>query len=273
MEKAAIFIDAGYYYAQGSYAAFGETLRRQYLTCDEAAFLRDVVAVIAGLLPVESEVLRTYWYDGARNGSPTPSHLAIGSQQRVKLRLGRINGAGQQKGVDTLIVRDLMVLSQERSITHAFVLSGDEDLREGVAYAQDRGVVVGLLGIRGKNGTSQSAELLREADLISENATEAAKNSLTRTVIASADNAERIDFGPTVDQFTLRWAQSISDEERSDALSKKPQIPKDVDWQLLKAGSHGPAGGRALTEDEKRTIRRRFWATLEGLGNTQNKPS
>lgn len=120
MEKAAIFIDAGYYYAQGSYAAFGETLRRQYLTCDEAAFLRDVVAVIAGLLPVESEVLRTYWYDGARNGSPTPSHLAIGSQQRVKLRLGRINGAGQQKGVDTLIVRDLSYLRNDQSHTPSY---------------------------------------------------------------------------------------------------------------------------------------------------------
>ncbi len=230
-----------------------------------------MVAVIAGFLPVESEVLRTYWYDGARNGSPTPSHLAIGSQQRVKLRLGRINGAGQQKGVDTLIVRDLMVLSQERSITHAFVLSGDEDLREGVAYAQDRGVIVGLLGIRGKNGTSQSAELLREADLISESATEAAKNSLTRTVIASADNAERLDLRPATDQFTLRWAHSISDAERLDTLSKKPQIPKDVDWQLLKAGSQGPAGGRALTEDEKRGMRRQFWSTLEGMGDTRKQ--
>jgi uncharacterized LabA/DUF88 family protein len=270
MEKAAIFIDAGYYYAQGSYAAFGETLRRQYLTCDEAAFLRNVGDVVARLLPDESEVLRTYWYDGARNGSATPSHLAIGSQQRVKLRLGRINGAGQQKGVDTLIVRDLMVLSQERSITHAFVLSGDEDLREGVAYAQDRGVVVGLLGIRGKNGTSQSAELLREADLISESATEAAKNSLTRTVVAAA-NADRIDFGPAADQFTLHWAQSISDAERLDALSKKPRIPKDVDWQLLTAGSRGQASGRALTEDEKRSMRRRFWATLEGLGDTEKQ--
>jgi hypothetical protein len=164
-----------------------------------------------------------------------------------------------------------MVLSQERSITHAFVLSGDEDLREGVAYAQDRGVVVGLLGIRGKNGTSQSAELLREADLISESVTDAAKNSLTRTIIGPADNAPRVDLKPAAEQFTLHWAQSISDAERVDTLSKKPQIPKDVDWQLLKAGSQGPAGGRALTEDEKRSMRRQFWANLEGLGDTEKQ--
>jgi uncharacterized LabA/DUF88 family protein len=139
MQKAAVFVDAGYYYAQGSYAALGTTIRRHELICDEAEFLADLTGVIIALLPADGEVLRTYWYDGARNGRPTEAHLAIGALQRVKLRLGRINSAGQQKGVDSLIVRDLMVLSQERSITHAFVLSGDEDLREGVVYAQDRG--------------------------------------------------------------------------------------------------------------------------------------
>ena len=58
-----------------------------------------------------------------------------------------------------------MVLSQERSIDRAVVLAGDEDLREGIEYAQDRGVLVTVIGIADRRGgTSQSLELRREAD-------------------------------------------------------------------------------------------------------------
>ena len=65
MERAAIFVDAGYYYAQGSYAAFGETLKRHFLVSVEAIFLRDLEVAVSDLLPTGCEILRTYWYDGA----------------------------------------------------------------------------------------------------------------------------------------------------------------------------------------------------------------
>ena len=65
----------------------------------------------------------------------------------VKLRLGRINAKNQQKGVDALIYRDLTTLARERAICDAFLLAGDEDLREGVKAAQDMGVRVTLIGI------------------------------------------------------------------------------------------------------------------------------
>ena len=74
--------------------------------------------------------LRTYWYDGATNAVPTPDHEQIGGLPYVKVRLGRLI-RGEQKGVDALIYRDLMTLARERAITCAYLLSGDEDLREG----------------------------------------------------------------------------------------------------------------------------------------------
>ena len=263
MQKAAIFVDAGYYYAQGSYAAFGETLKRHELLCNESAFLSDLGRLVRDQLPADGEVLRTYWYDGARGGAASPTQLEVGALSRVKLRLGRINGAGQQKGVDTLIVRDLMVLSQERSITHAFVLSGDEDLREGIAYAQDRGVVVGLLGIRGQRGTSQSSELAREADLIDEGATEAAKSSLTRAIHAEeVPDGTAVNFESVVDGFVNGWAASNSKEARASVITSRPSVPKEIDWQLLKLASQDAAGGRRLEEHEKREVRRHFWAKL-----------
>ena len=83
----------------------------------------------------------------------------------VKLRLGRINVQGQQKGVDALIYRDLMTLSHERAIADAFLLSGDEDLREGVRTAQDQGVRVTVIGIATREEScNQSRELMYEAD-------------------------------------------------------------------------------------------------------------
>lgn len=267
MEKAAIFVDAGYYYAQGSYAALGATVKRHELVCDEEAFLADLVQLVTSRLPAGGEVLRTYWYDGARGGMASPAQVAVGALPRVKLRLGRINGAGQQKGVDSLIVRDLMVLSQERSITHAFVLSGDEDLREGIAYAQDRGVVVGVLGIRGQRGTSQSNELTREADVVDEGATEAAKKSLSLsagppTPSPSVDGSS-VSFADTVNAFVNSWASSLTLDQRVAVLDARPSVPKEVDWQLLKAVSQGDVGGRRLEEDEKREVRRQFWSALE----------
>ena len=54
----------------------------------------------------------------------------------VKLRLGQLNSAGQQKGVDSLIVTDLMELARNKAISDAVVVTGDEDIRIAVQIAQ-----------------------------------------------------------------------------------------------------------------------------------------
>ena len=82
----------------------------------------------------------------------------------MKLRLGKLS-SGRQKGVDSRIVRDLIVLARDRAITTAYVLSGDEDIREGVAEAQDCGVLVVLLGMTPQSGQhNQARSLVQEAD-------------------------------------------------------------------------------------------------------------
>ena len=96
--------------------------------------------------PTQYPVLRSYWYDGACDAIPTLAQLSVAELANVKLRLGRLSG-GKQKGVDALIYRDLMTLARERAIATAFLLAGDEDLREGVVAAGDMGVRVVVLGI------------------------------------------------------------------------------------------------------------------------------
>jgi hypothetical protein len=107
-------------------------------------------------------LLRVYWYDGTSTG-PTAQHLTLAHLDNVKVRLGFVNSVGEQKGVDSLIVTDMIALARNRAICDAVLVSGDEDLRVGVQQAQEFGVRVHLVGIKPSRG-SQSLFLLQEAD-------------------------------------------------------------------------------------------------------------
>jgi hypothetical protein len=107
----AIFVDAGYLFSAGSDVVFGQVhRRRELLLQDPGGLLEKLTSITEDCCDDESlRILRTYWYDGAVNGLPVPDQIAVGSLPRVKLRLGRIN-AGGQKGVDGLIILDLITL-------------------------------------------------------------------------------------------------------------------------------------------------------------------
>ena len=162
MDRCAVFVDAGYLYAEGG-KLFGAGPKRRYVQVNALKanqFLVDRASRACGL-----PTLRTYWYDGAKDRVPTAEHQAIADLPNVKLRLGRVNQQNLQKGVDALIYHDLVTLARERAISDAFLLSGDEDLREGVRAAQELGVRVTLIGILTPSGSrNQSRELAREAD-------------------------------------------------------------------------------------------------------------
>lgn len=159
MDRYAIFIDAGYLFAAGGQLVHS-TKKRENLHLDFRAFLEALPARLK--LHPGIEHLRTYWYDAATDGIPTPTHQAVARLTGVKLRLGRLTG-GQQKGVDSYVVRDLMRLGLEHAIASAYLLTGDEDIRQGMIEAQESGVKVTLIGIEPCEA-NQSEMLLREAD-------------------------------------------------------------------------------------------------------------
>lgn len=94
----------------------------------------------------------------------TSEQSAIAQALDAKLRLGVVNSRGEQKGVDSLIVTDMIDLARNKAISDALILSGDEDIRVGVQVAQTFGVRVHLLGIKPARG-SQSPDLMQEADI------------------------------------------------------------------------------------------------------------
>ena len=159
----AVFVDAGYLYAQGSVLLKGQKLRRESIRLSESQVLGQFAETARTVAP-GSRLLRIYWYDGLRRSNrPSIEQDLIGQSQNAKLRLGLVDSRGQQKGVDSLIVTDLIELARNRAITDALILSGDEDIKIGVQVAQTFGVRVHLLGIKPASG-SQSDSLMMEAD-------------------------------------------------------------------------------------------------------------
>jgi hypothetical protein len=157
MDRIAVFVDAGFLLASAGRACLATSRRRNF----EVDF-PSLVRQLAGICSEDSALptLRIYWYDAAPTGLPLPEHDAIAALADVKVRLGRLTHHGQ-KGVDSLIIRDLITLARERAIATAYVLGGDADLREGIAAAQEMGLRVVVLGVEG--GTRAEA-LVHEAD-------------------------------------------------------------------------------------------------------------
>jgi uncharacterized LabA/DUF88 family protein len=160
MSRCAVLVDAGYLFkAGGAHFVRGEARREQVVLDGAAAIerLREIARTVTG-----NELLRVYWYDAAAKG-PTPEHRAIAELANVKLRLGHLNSYGQQKGVDPLIITDMITLARNRACDDFLLLSGDADLVVGVLQAQEHGVRVHLLGIA-PSRANQAPSLRQEAD-------------------------------------------------------------------------------------------------------------
>jgi uncharacterized LabA/DUF88 family protein len=159
LDRAAIFVDAGYVFASGSQLIAGQKLTRSQLLLDYDALLSTLQRLsteLAGL-----PLLRVYWYDGASAG-PTPAQVALSYRANVKLRLGLV-GEGGQQGVDELIAGDLRSLAENGAMADALLLTGDDDLRPAVEAAQAQGVRLHLLGIA-PSRENQAAALIQAAD-------------------------------------------------------------------------------------------------------------
>jgi hypothetical protein len=164
LDRAAVFVDAGYVFASGSRLLTSEKLPRSQLHLDHEAVLA-LLGVLVGELTA-LPLLRIYWYDGASSG-PNPSHVALAYRPDLKLRLGQVDAQGQQQGVDALIVEDLVTLARNRAMADALLVTGDDDIRVGVEQAQQLGVRVHLIGIP-KARDNQAAALVQAADRVRE---------------------------------------------------------------------------------------------------------
>ena len=160
MDRCALFVDAGYLLADGAMAVHG-TRHRETVSWDFGGLLQ-----LLGNLARERTgmpLLRCYWYEATVEGRRTPEHDALADLPGLKLRLGRIR-PGRREGVDAEIHRDLMTLARNSALADAVVVSGDEDLAQVVADAQDLGVRVTIVHVAVDGNWTISRVLRQECD-------------------------------------------------------------------------------------------------------------
>ena len=225
-----VFVDAGYLYMAGGQACFGFGDRNATVLNVESFVPALAEFCDTHVLHGRGRWLRTYWYDGAARGIPHGAHEAIGLLPRVKIRLGRLVGQ-EQKGVDSLIVRDLVILAERQAISTAFLLGGDEDLREGVREAQDRGVEVVLLGIEPPKGSNLSDTLVMEADQLLLVGEETLRPHFSKPNFdhVATPATEPFALGR---EFAMAYVGSLEGFERRAVLRSERWVPPYIDREL-----------------------------------------
>jgi len=258
IDRAAIFVDAGWLLAAAALETNGAR-GREGLACDHRGLLAALVAHVEAHSS-GAPLLRTYWYDGAPGGAPSHAHDRIAALPYVKVRLGRLSRSGRQKGVDVLVYHDLLTLARERAIGRAYLVAGDEDLREGVVEAQKLGVQVILLGMPVSQGQNQSARLVRDCDeyaLLPRAVWEPFCSTRTEEDEAPAheDVLAVRDVGRT---FAREWVSGGRPDRVREVLAGFPQLPSEVDIALVHAAEErlGSMRGRP---DLKTELRGTFW--------------
>jgi uncharacterized LabA/DUF88 family protein len=281
----AVFVDAGYVFGQGALSFGVGKLNRSQMRLNEAVIINQLKSMTSN---AAGELLRIYWYDGTR-GPMTVEQTTLAEMPDVKIRLGYINGAGQQKGVDSLIVTDLIELARNQAISDAYLVSGDGDLRVAVQIAQSFGVRTHLITLE-PSKSSLNPQLRQEADtrqeiskidvlkflrlsqaqpaVISIAATTPGQAAPSQAPQAAANPlpASSVQQNVTVEDATKQAIKAVFSAVSPDELAKLKAlqtgraIPSEYDRKIL--GNCRALLGRDLTSTERAEMRKLVFVWL-----------
>ena len=150
MHRYVVMVDAGYLLRQAIeiISQRASTKRADLEINDPAGLIKVLLSKASAALNLaDKELLRVYWYDGVFSSGLSPQQRALVEVNDVQFRAGTVNGKGQQKGVDSLIVTDLIELTTHHAVCDAVLITGDSDLAVGIEIAQKRGVRIAVLGV------------------------------------------------------------------------------------------------------------------------------
>ena len=190
---------------------------------------------------------------------PPPEQMALADFADIKIRLGQVNSAGEQKGVDDLIVTDLAELARNQAMADAILVSGDEDVRVGVVLAQQFGVRVHLVGIHPARA-NQSRSLSQEADTAIEWDATVVRSFLTYSppVTPSVSTVASVAGGLDAQIEPLVASLSPSDlTGLKTQFATTTQVPPEHDRSLLRIGRIH-FGQAALSATERTMLRSAF---------------
>ncbi|GAB3261382.1 NYN domain-containing protein [Nocardioides dilutus] len=280
MERFALLVDAGYFFAAGAEAAFGSAVSRREIRLVDPALAVSELHQQAAALCGDVQLLRVYWYDAMPGPSLSLEQSELALQSGLKLRLGVLNNVGQQKGVDSLVVTDLIELARNRAVTDAVLLSGDEDVRVGVQIAQSYGLRVHLWGV-GDTSRNVSRTLRMEADTFTaiENDWFAHAFERVADVNASTDApveprlvveaVEGESIEAAADRVSRELLAALDDRglQQLDAVFQLGQtVPLEYDRRLI-ATTARVMGGIRFSQAEMRAVRGAFVTVVRELVN------
>jgi len=283
MDRYAIFVDAGYFFAAGAQAAFG--LRRPPITRKQVSVrspraMLDALCHAAAATTDNLPLLRVYWYDAMPGPRMSLDQSALALLSGVKLRLGALNSTGEQKGVDSLIVTDIIDLARNRAISDAVIVTGDEDLRIAFQVAQSFGVRVHILAA-GDPTRNVSPSLQMEADSVTalDSAWFGSHFDLSVSEPTSSPHAappvtppsealsapQTISLETTASPVIAEMLTIIKPDQLAQLVAHvttQQTIPPEYDGPLIAKVSAALSGQR-LTGDEKRRIRGQFITAIK----------
>ncbi|MCS4511221.1 NYN domain-containing protein [Xylophilus ampelinus] len=182
--------------------------------------------------------------------------------------MGTRNIPGQQKGVDGLMIADLISLTQQRAISAALLVSGDADTAPGVVAAQGMGLRVHLLSLGTTAATSPllAAEVdMKRSWALADVAMFASQTAASVVVTALAPSGVTVQAPASPVDFSAiaRIAHTnITSGPLAALVASWPpgtfQIPADIDRALLSDAKSQL--GRALHDREKPLLRNEFRA-------------
>jgi uncharacterized LabA/DUF88 family protein len=263
MDRYALLVDAGYLLSGMGFVTTGSSDRATFdIELDPMLeLLHRRAKDHCGL-----DLLRLYWYDAATERRLTPMHKELAEHDNVKVRLGRLGMSGQ-KGVDALLLRDFLTLAQNKAVDTIYLVSGDEDLVEGVVAAQEHGVLVHLITVQSDEHRNFSAALQREVDGWLQLSPEELAPLVKTTTMAAAPGAQNLmsdAFGRELGrQFGSELAGEIDKEALRELALEYPELPRDTDRQLLRYASRMLGG--ELEQATKRALRAGFWEMINDL--------
>lgn len=284
LSRFVVMVDAGYLFANAaSCLSERKSKTRGDVACRSPAALaiHFVEAARTALgLPRDRELLRVYWYDGVMPSGHTEEQQSIMRVSDLLFRGGTVNARGQQKGVDSLIVTDLIELAGNQAISDALLVTGDSDLAVGMDLAQRKGVRIAVLGVPASpDGTqvNQSREITSRADRVAAMSTDEVRKLFIYSPAEpnKPGAATATPSQPTQVQHQIRQPAYASVTEavdgllaafpelRATALGPNGAIPREVDTKLMAFVLKGMAHGR-LSDDERATMREAFRTRVAG---------
>lgn len=148
-----------------------------------------------------------------------------------------------------------------------YLVSGDEDLVEGVVAAQEHGVLVHLITVQSDEHRNFSAALQREVDgwlQLSPEELAPLVKSTTNAVAPGAPNLMSDAFGKELGrQFGTELAAEVDKDELRELALGYPELPREIDRRLLRYASRMLGG--ELEQQTKRALRAGFWEMVGDL--------